>query len=54
MFTGVCEYLGERADVKIRFKLTGENFIVDSLDLDGQEQNDLILHGLLSAVYEGY
>lgn len=54
VFTGSCEYLGERADVKVTFKITGDNFIVDSLDLNGREQNDWILYGILSAVYEDY
>lgn len=54
VFTGSCEYLGERADVKVTFKITGENFIVDSLDLNGREQSELILYGLLLAVYEDY
>ena len=54
VFTGVCEYAGERADVKITFKITGENFIVDSLDLNGRSQNDFMLYMLLTAVYEDY
>ncbi len=53
-FVGVCKYLGERTDAKITFKLTGENFIVDSLDLNGREQNDLILALLLEEVYKDY
>ena len=53
-FTGACEYLGERADVKITFKITGENFLVDHLDVNGTMQNDLILYGLLAKVYEDY
>lgn len=52
VFTGACEYAGQRADVRITFKITGENFIVDSLDLNGQQQNDLILYALLSSVFE--
>lgn len=54
VFTGTCIYLGERADVRIIFKLTGEHFIVDSLDINGRTQSDLILYGVLSAVYEDY
>lgn len=54
VFTGACQYLGERADVKIKFKITGENFIVDSLDINGRAQSDLVLYGLLSVVYEDY
>lgn len=51
-FTGVCEYLEKRSDIKIIFKLTGENFVVDSLDINGITQNDFILYGLLSKIYE--
>lgn len=54
VFTGECEYLGEPADVRVTFKITGEQFIVDSLDVNGQTQNDIILYGLLSKVYENY
>lgn len=54
VFTGVCEYLGKRVDVKVTFKITGENFVVDSLDINGQTQNDLILYSLLTAIYEDY
>jgi len=53
-FTGACEYLGERAGVKITFKITGENFIVERLDVNGNEQSDFILYGLLLKVYENY
>lgn len=54
LFTGTCEYLGKKADVRVTFKITGENFTVDSLDINGRTQNDLILYSLLSAVYEDY
>lgn len=54
MFTGTCEYLGERADARITFQITGEQFRVDHLDINGVEQNDLILYGLLSKIYESY
>lgn len=54
VFSGVCEYQGERADVEITFKITGENFVVDSLDLNGQTQNKLILYALLASIYEDY
>lgn len=53
-FTGACEYLGERADVKITFKITGENFLVERLDVNGTTQNDLMLYALLAKVYEDY
>lgn len=54
VFTGTCEYLGERADIRITFKITGEKFVVDRLDVDGKEQSDFILYGLLLKVYEKY
>lgn len=54
VFTGSCEYMDDKADVRVTFKITGENFIVDSLDINGQEQNDLMLYGLLSAVYDDF
>lgn len=54
VFTGTCEYFGKQADVRVTFKITGESFIVDNLDINGKTQNDLILYSLLSAVYEDY
>lgn len=54
LFTGTCEYYGKKADARISFKITGENFIVDSLDINGQAQNDLMLYSLLSTVYKDY
>lgn len=52
VFSGVCYFMEERVDVRITFKVTGENFIVDNLEINGQVQSDYILYGLLSAVYE--
>lgn len=53
-FTGACEYLGERADVRLTFKITGELFGVDNLDVNGQAQSDIMMYALLSKVYEEY
>ena len=44
----------EKADAQITFKITGENFVVDHLDINGVEQNDLILMFLLADIYEDY
>jgi hypothetical protein len=52
-FTGTCQYAGEAADVRIVFKITGENFRVDQLDINGVQQNDLMLIYMLSTIYEG-
>ncbi len=54
VFIGNCEYLGERVDVSITFQITGEQFRADHLDINGVEQNDLILYGLFTKIYEGY
>lgn len=51
VFSGACEYLEEKADVRITFKITGENFIVDSLDINGRTQNDFMLYALLASIY---
>lgn len=53
-FTGTCEYLGKPADARITFQITGENFRVDRLDINGVEQSDFILAVLLEKVYEDY
>lgn len=54
VFTGSCMYSDEWVDVRVVFKLTGKNFIVDSLDIDGRTQSYFVLSALLSAVYEDY
>ena len=54
VFTGACEYLGERADARITFQITGEQFRTEQLDLNGVEQNDLILYVMLAKIYEEY
>lgn len=54
VFTGACEYLGERADARITFQITGEQFRTEQLDLNGVEQNDLILYAMLAKIYEEY
>lgn len=54
VFTGVCEYEGKRADARITFKITGENFRVDRLDINGTEQSNLMLALMLEKIYEDY
>lgn len=54
VFTGSCEYLGERADARITFQITGEQFRVEQLDINGAEQSDLLLHAMLAKIYEKY
>lgn len=54
VFTGVCEYMEEPADVRIVFKVTGEKIRIDSLDINGEEQNDLLLSLMLAKIYEEY
>ncbi len=54
VFTGGCEFMGEEADARITFKITGERFQADSLDINGVEQNNLALAMLLTKVYENY
>lgn len=54
VFTGVCEYMEEPADVRVVFKVTGEKFRVDSLDINGEQQNDLLLSLMLAKIYEEY
>lgn len=54
VFTGSCEYLGEQADARITFQITGEQFRVEQLDINGAEQSDLLLHAMLAKIYEKY
>lgn len=54
VFTGSCQFIGEQVDIRLTFKITGEQFRVDSLDINGQEQGDLMMYSLLSKVYEDY
>ena len=41
-------------DVRINFKITGDNFRVDSMDINGVEQGDLMVALLLEKIYEEY
>lgn len=54
VFSGVCQYNEEPADIRITFKITGENFLVDSMDINGVEQNDLITALMLEKIYGDY
>lgn len=51
-FTGTCEWMGEAVDARITFQITGEQFVIQGLDINGRPQSDLILYALLAAVYE--
>lgn len=53
-FSGRCDLRGEKVDARILFKITGENFIADRLEVNGREQNDFMLISLLNAVYDKY
>ena len=53
-FTGVCEFMEKSVDVRINFKITGDNFRVDSMDINGVEQGDLMVALLLEKIYEEY
>lgn len=53
-FTGNCQFMDDEIDVRLTFKVTGEQFRIDSLDINGVEQNDLILYTLLASVYHQY
>lgn len=50
-FTGNCRFKEEEIDVRLIFQITGEQFRTDRLDINGIEQNDLILYMLLASVY---
>lgn len=54
VFTGTREYVGDADDMRITFKITGEHFLVDSLEINGVKQNDFMLALLLAAVYKDY
>jgi len=52
IFNGTCFYSEEQIDVRFKFKITGENFVIDSMDINGEEQSDLIIFTLLEKIYE--
>ena len=54
VFTGSFEYDGEPADARITFKITGENFRAETLEINGVEQNEFMLGLLLLRVYADY
>lgn len=53
-FTGTCDYSGQTTDVRITFKITGDNAMIDQVELNGQEQNGLVEIALLLDIYSGY
>lgn len=53
-FTGTCDYSGRTTDVRITFKITGDNAVIDRVELNGQEQNGLVEIALLLDIYSGY
>ena len=46
--------MDERVDVRMTFKITGENFVLDSVDMNGAPQNNLVIYSLLNAIYADY
>ena len=53
-FTGGCAYMEEKVDIRLTFQITGEQFRIDRLDVNGIEQSDFILYALLESVYDAY
>lgn len=53
-FTGVCRVDDERADVHITFKITGENFVVDSLEVNGTPILVFYWDEFFEKVYDDY
>lgn len=44
----------EKVDIRLTFQITGEQFRIDRLDVNGIEQSDFILYALLESVYDAY
>jgi len=53
VFTGTCMIDNQRANIKVTFKVFGEQFSVDSLEVNGRE-NSLLAFSLLQSVYDDY
>jgi hypothetical protein len=54
VFKGVFSFNDKQSDARIVFKVTGDNFVVDQLDINGEEQDYLVTLMMLSKVYEDY
>lgn len=54
VFTGSCMFADEPADARIVFKITGQQFRADSLEINGVDMGALMLASLLDDVYEEY
>lgn len=52
IFTGGCLYMDKEVDVTIKFKVTGDSFVIESLSFNDVPQSDLMLFGLLEKVYD--
>lgn len=54
VFTGSCMFADEPADARIVFKITGQRFIADSLEINGVDMGALMLASMLDDIYEEY
>lgn len=54
VFTGSCMFADEPADARIVFKITGERFSADSLEINGVDMGALMLASMLNDIYEEY
>lgn len=54
VFSGVCWYLDEKVNVKIRFKIQDDYFYFANMEMNGEPQSDIISEGLFDKVYESF
>ncbi len=54
VFTGKCTYLDQPTDVRVIFKITGDNAVIDQVEFNGQVQNGFVEVALLLAIYGDY
>lgn len=54
LFSGNCYVFNESADVRIHFKITGEHFKVDSIEINETPVGILMQDAILQSVYEDY
>jgi hypothetical protein len=50
--TGGISYSDEPAEAVLQFKIRGDRFMVNALEIDGEGQNELIILGLLNLMCE--
>lgn len=54
IFHGYCTYMDRKCDIQFTFMVQGDDFQIESMLIDGKEQNDFIQTVFLATICEDY